>query len=128
MAHVLWQPRCLEVASRLHHLGVVDETRRTYRHHGRQRDASRRIATFRHATLRVATHRYATLEPLGKPGGSRAFIARGSATPTAASRKLKPRKSDNEGASRAPTRPLTPARVTSAGANRLEASVQGTWT
>ena len=73
MAHVLWQPRCLEVASRLHHVGVVDEMRRTYRHHGRQRDASRRIATFRHATLRVATHRYATLEPLGKPGGSRAF-------------------------------------------------------
>jgi hypothetical protein len=37
----------------------------------------RRIATFRHATLRVATHRYATLEPLGKPGGSRAFSADG---------------------------------------------------
>src|SRR6476659_10254234 len=73
MAHVLWQPRCLEVASRLHHVGVVDETRRTYRHHGRQRDAPRRIATFRHATLCVAPHRYATLEPLGKPGGSRAF-------------------------------------------------------
>ena len=71
MAHVLWQQRCLEVASRLHHVGVVDETRRTYRHHGRQRDAPRRIATFRHATLRVAPHRYATLEPLGKPGGSR---------------------------------------------------------
>ena len=35
----------------------------------------RRIATFRHATLRVAPHRYATLEPLGKPGGSRAFSA-----------------------------------------------------
>ena len=75
MAHVLWQQRCLEVASRLHHVGVVDETRRTYRHHGRQRDAPRRIATFRHATLRVAPHRYATLEPLGKPGGSRAFSA-----------------------------------------------------
>jgi hypothetical protein len=75
MAHVLWQQRCLEVASRLHHVGVVDETRRTYRHHGRQRDAPRRIATFRHATLRVATHRYATLEPLGKSGGSRAFSA-----------------------------------------------------
>src|ERR1700730_12154420 len=75
--HVLWQQRCLEVASRLHHVGVVDETRRTYRHHGRQRDASRRIATFRHATLRVAPHRYATLEPLGKPGGSRAFSADG---------------------------------------------------
>ena len=99
MAHVLWQQRCLEVASRRHHVGVVDETRRTYRHHGRQRDAPRRIATFRHATLRVATHRYATLEPLGKPGGSRAFIARGSATPAAASRRLRPRKSDNEGAS-----------------------------
>ena len=75
MAHVLWQRRCLEVTSRLHHVGVVDEMRRTYRHHGRQRDALRRIATFRHATLRVATHRYATLEPLGKPGGSRAFSA-----------------------------------------------------
>jgi hypothetical protein len=72
-AHVLWQ-RCLEVASRLHHVGVVDETRRTYRHHGRQRDAPRRT-TFRHATLRVAPHRYATLEPLGKPGRSRAFSA-----------------------------------------------------
>jgi hypothetical protein len=55
MAHFLWQQRCLEVASRLHHVGVVDETRRTYRHHGRQRDAPRRIATFRHATLCVAT-------------------------------------------------------------------------
>ena len=77
LAHALWQQRCLEVASRLHHVGVVDETRRTYRHHGRQRDAPRRIATFRHATLRVAPHRYATLEPLGKPGGSRAFSADG---------------------------------------------------
>ena len=69
----LWQQRCLEVAARMLHVGVVDETRRTYRRHGRQRDAPRRIETFRHATLRVATHRYATLEPLGKPGGSRAF-------------------------------------------------------
>ena len=77
LAHALWQQRCLEVASRLHHVRVVDKTRRTYRHHGRQRDAPRRIATFRHATLRVATHRYATLEPLGKPGGSRAFSADG---------------------------------------------------
>jgi hypothetical protein len=77
MAHVLWQQRCLEVASRLHHVRVVDETRRTYRHHGRQRDAPRRIATFRHATQRVAPHRYATLEPPGKPGGSRAFSADG---------------------------------------------------
>src|SRR5712671_251852 len=60
-----------------HHVWVVDETRRTYRHHGRRRDAPRRIATFRHATQRVAPHRYATLEPLGKPGGSRAFSADG---------------------------------------------------
>src|ERR1700682_4164185 len=36
--------------------------RRTYRHHGWQRDAARRNAT---------------LEPLGKPGGSRAFSADG---------------------------------------------------
>jgi hypothetical protein len=99
MAHVLWQQRCLEVASRLHHLKVVDETRRTYRHHGRPR----RIRTFRHATLRVATHRYATLEPLGKPGGSCAFsadvpsITSGFETPTAASRRLKPSRSANEG-------------------------------
>ena len=77
LAHALWQQRCLEVASRLHHVGVVDETRRTYRHHGWQRDAPWRIATFRHATQRVAPHRYATLEPLGKPGGSRAFSADG---------------------------------------------------
>src|SRR5258705_7942791 len=45
--------------------------------HGRQRDAPRRFATFHHATLRVAPYRYATLEPLGKPGGSRAFSADG---------------------------------------------------
>ena len=94
----LWQRRCLEVASRLHHVGVVDETRRTYRHHGRQRDAPRRIATFHHATLRVATHRYATLEPLGKPGGSRAFSADGLPQAPVAQR-LKPKRSDNEGAS-----------------------------
>ena len=49
-------------------VGLIDIT-------GRQRDAPRRIATFLHATLRVAPHRYATLEPLGKPGGSRAFSA-----------------------------------------------------
>ena len=65
VAHVLWQPRCLEVASRRHHVAGVDETRRTYRHDGRQRNAPRRIATFHHATLRVAPHRYATREPLG---------------------------------------------------------------
>jgi hypothetical protein len=50
---------------------------RTHRHHGRQRDAPRRIATFHYATLRVAPHRYATREPLGTPGGSRAFSADG---------------------------------------------------
>jgi hypothetical protein len=77
MTHVLWQQRCLEVASRLHHVGVVDESVGLIDIIGRQRDALRRIATFRHATLRVATHRYATLEPLGKPGGSRAFSADG---------------------------------------------------
>jgi hypothetical protein len=49
-------------------VGLIDIT-------GRQRDAPRRIATFLHATLRVAPHRYATLEPLGQPGGSRAFGA-----------------------------------------------------
>src|SRR5260370_42300475 len=73
MAHALWQQSCLEVASRLHHVGVVDETRRTCRHHGRQRDPPRRIATLLHATLRVAPHRYSTLDPLGKLSGSRAF-------------------------------------------------------
>lgn len=88
MAHVLWQQRCLEVASRLHHVGVVDETRRTYRQYGRQREALRRIATFRHATLRVAPHRYATLEPLGKPGGSRAFSADGLPQSPVAPRRL----------------------------------------
>src|SRR6266478_3531954 len=58
MAHVLWQQRCLEVASRPHHVGLVDETRRTYRHHGRQRDAPRRIE--RSATRRCASHHIAT--------------------------------------------------------------------
>ncbi|MEH2571699.1 hypothetical protein [Bradyrhizobium sp. AZCC 1708] len=32
-----------------------------------------RLGASQRSTLRVATHRYATLEPLGKPGGSRAF-------------------------------------------------------
>ena len=61
----LRQQRCLEVVSRPGHVNVVDETRRTYRLHGRQRGAPRRIATFHHATLRVAPHRYATRKPLG---------------------------------------------------------------
>jgi hypothetical protein len=76
LADALWQQRCLEVASRLHNVGVVDETRRTYRHHGWQRDAPRRIATFHHATLRVAPHRYATLSRWGSPA-ARAFSADG---------------------------------------------------
>jgi hypothetical protein len=38
-------------------------------------DASQRSATRRCASQHIATHRYATLEPLGKPGGSRAFSA-----------------------------------------------------
>src|SRR6478609_3489583 len=77
LAHALWQQRCLEVASRLHHVGVVDETRRTYRHHGRQHGAPWRIVTFCYATLCVAPYRYAMPEPLGKPGGSRTFSADG---------------------------------------------------
>jgi hypothetical protein len=97
------RPSKLQVASRLHHVGIVDESVGLI--DITVGDAPRRIATFRHATLRVAPHRYATLEPLGKPGGSRAFSADGppsacgSETPTAASRRLKPRRSDNEGAS-----------------------------
>jgi hypothetical protein len=62
--------------------------RRTYRHDGRQRDAPRRIATFHHATLRVAPHRYATREPLGTPGGSRAFSADGHPQAPVAPRRL----------------------------------------
>ena len=54
------------LGSSMRRVGLVDIT-------VGNRDAPRRIVTFRHATLRVATHRYATLEPLGKPGGSRAF-------------------------------------------------------
>src|SRR6266404_9776991 len=75
MAHILWQQRCLEVASRLHHVGVVDETRRTYRHHGRQRDAPRRIE--RSATRRCASHHIATqrLSRWGSPA-ARARLAR----------------------------------------------------
>jgi hypothetical protein len=30
ITHVLWQRRCLEVASQLHDVEIVDETRRTY--------------------------------------------------------------------------------------------------
>ena len=76
MAHILWQQRCLEVASRLHHVGVVDETRRTYRHHGRQRDAPRRLE--RSATRRCASHHIATqrLSRWGSPA-ARAFSADG---------------------------------------------------
>ena len=64
---VLKSPRdCTMLGSSTRCVGLIDIT---------AGDALRRIATFRHATLRVATHRYATLEPLGKPGGSRAFSA-----------------------------------------------------
>jgi hypothetical protein len=75
MAHVLWQQRCLEVASRLHHVGVVDETRRTYRHHGR--NATRLGATQRSATRRCASHHIATqrLSRWGSPA-ARARLAR----------------------------------------------------
>ena len=52
------------LGSSMRRVGLIDVT---------AGDAPRRIATFRDATLRVASHRYATLEPLGKPGGSRAF-------------------------------------------------------
>ncbi len=76
LAHALWQQRCLEVASRLHHVGVVDQTRRTYRHHGWQRDAPRRIASS--ATRRCASHHIATqrLSRWGSPA-ARAFSADG---------------------------------------------------
>jgi hypothetical protein len=84
----LRQQRCLEVASRPAHVSFVDWTRRTYRHHGRQRGAPRRIATFHHATLRVAPHRYATREPPGYTGGSRAFSQD---DPTQAPKRLYPR-------------------------------------
>jgi hypothetical protein len=55
-------------------VGLIDIT---VGNHGWQRGAPRRIATLHHATLRVAPHRYATREPLGTPGGSRAFSADG---------------------------------------------------
>jgi hypothetical protein len=58
MAHVLWQQRCLEVASRLHHVGVVDETRRTYRHHGRP---TRRASAHRNVPPRDAARRNTSL-------------------------------------------------------------------
>ena len=68
---VLKSPRdCTMFGSSMRRVGLIDIT-------VGNRDAPRRIATFRHATLRVAPHRYATLEPLGKPGGSRAFSADG---------------------------------------------------
>ena len=55
----------------------ITDKRHCYRGRIKQRDPPRRIATFYHATLRVAPHRYATREPLGIPGGSRAFSADG---------------------------------------------------
>jgi hypothetical protein len=73
----LRQQRCLEGRLATGHVS-----------YGRQRGAPRRVATFHHATLRVATHRYATLEPLGKPGGSRAFSADGPPSSASAPRRL----------------------------------------
>jgi hypothetical protein len=80
---------------------------------GRQRDAPRRIATFDHATLRVATHRYATLEPLGKPGGSRAFSADGPPqAPVAPRRLLQPAGGRSRGdLTRARASPAPPVRA-----------------
>ena len=75
MAHLLWQQRCLELDSRRHHVRVVDETRRTYRHHGRQRvrlGASQRSATRRCASHHIATQR---LSRWGSPA-ARARLAR----------------------------------------------------
>jgi hypothetical protein len=76
---VLKSPRdCAMLVSSMRRVGLVDVT-------VGNATRLRRIATFRQATLRVAPHRYATLEPLGKPGGSRAFSAdacRNSVLPT----------------------------------------------
>jgi hypothetical protein len=76
MTHALWQQRCLEVVSRLHHVAVVDETRGLI--DITVGDAPRRIATFRPRDAVRRTTSLRTLEPLGKPGGSRAFSADGS--------------------------------------------------
>src|SRR5712671_2547293 len=66
---VLKSPRdCTMSGPSVRRVGLIDIT-------GRRRASAHR--KFRHATLRVAPHRYATLEPLGKPGGSRAFSADG---------------------------------------------------
>jgi hypothetical protein len=61
-----WPRDCTMLGWSMGRVGLIDIT-------AGNATAPRRIATFRHATLRVAPHRYATLEPLGKPGGSRAF-------------------------------------------------------
>lgn len=98
-------------------------------------NAARLGASQRSTTRRCASHHIATqrLSRWGSPA-ARARLARtppsiacGSETPTAASRRLKPRRSDNEGASQSyAARPAGgPAGLTSVGANRLEASVQG---
>jgi hypothetical protein len=73
MAYVLWQQRCLEVASRLHHVGFVDETRRTYRHHGRQRD---RASAHRNVPPRDAARRTTSLRKRLSRWGSLAACAR----------------------------------------------------
>ena len=67
---VLKSPRdCTMLGSSMRRVGLIDIT---------VGNATRLGASqFRQATLRVAPYRYATLEPLGKPGGSRAFSADG---------------------------------------------------
>jgi hypothetical protein len=89
----------------------------SFRHHRTHSAAiAHAAAALRHAAACVL------LRHFGHHG-----FACGSEAPTAASRRLKPRRSDNEGASR-PTRRFTPAGLTSVSANRLEGSVQGPWT
>jgi hypothetical protein len=94
MAHVLWQQHCLEVTPRSLHVGVVDETRRTYRHHGRQREAPRRIVTFRDATLRVATHR---LSRWGSRRLARVLLGRSPQPPVALRHLAQPAEGLNRG-------------------------------
>ena len=75
MAHGLWQQRCLEVDSRLDHVGVVDETRRTCRL--TVGNVTRLGASQRSATRRCASHHIATqrLSRWGSPA-ARARLAR----------------------------------------------------
>src|ERR1700730_17328137 len=77
---VLKPPRdCTTLGSSMRCVGLIDIT---------VGNATRLGASQRSATLRVAPHRYATLEPLGKPGGSRAFSADGPPQSPVAPRRL----------------------------------------